>query len=194
MADYSQYGGVSPDWEAYMAQNPQPALPPGLTPLQLREMTNQGREAASNAIIQTKSPAGKVEQQDYACPTSDLQTVPIRVYRPAEGLKKAGTKRLPVYIYFHGGGFLFGTLTSEDAACHAIVEELGIVVVNVCYRHTPEWEWPTQAHDAFAALNWVFENMQQKIGGDETKVIVGGRSAGANLAAGVVLREKDVVS
>ena len=67
------------------------------------------------------------------------------------------------------------------------------MVVNVCYRHSPEWKWPTPANDALDALNWVFNNMDL-IGGYETKVIVGGRSAGATLAAGVVLRDKDTVS
>lgn len=186
MADYSHYGGIATDWETYMAKNPQPAVPPGLSPLELQKLTNDGREAASNAI--TKGLDG-VSQQDFSCPTSDNQTIPIRIYKPSSASPEA---RLPVYIYFHGGGFLFGTLTTEDAACYGIVKALGIVVVNVNYRHTPAWKWPCQAHDAWAALNWAYENMDA-IGGDETKVVVGGRSAGANLAAGVVLREKDEV-
>ena len=186
MADYSHYGGISPDWISYMAANPQPTIPADLSPLELQKLTNDGREAASNAI--TKGVDG-VSQQDFACPTSDSETIPIRVYRPSS---TPLTEKLPVYLYFHGGGFLFGTLTTEDAACYGIVQALGIVVVNVNYRHTPEWKWPAQAHDAWAAVNWTFRNIDQ-IGGDETHVVVGGRSAGANLAAGVVLREKDVV-
>lgn len=51
MADYSRYGGISPDWTAYIAANPSPESPQGLTPIQLRERTNLGREAHSQEIL-----------------------------------------------------------------------------------------------------------------------------------------------
>jgi acetyl esterase/lipase len=73
------------------------------------------------------------------------------------------------------------------------VENAGIIVVNVCYRHTPDWKWPNQHEDAFSALSWVFDNIEL-VGGDRRKLLVGGRSSGSNLAAGVALRDKDVVS
>lgn len=129
-----------------------------------------------------------VKVQDFSYPTTDGQTIPLRVYQPVRDDSK-----YPVYVYFHGGGFLFGTLSSEDGACYQTVKTLGVVVVNICYRHTPEWKWPAAADDAFAGLNWVFDNIDA-IQGDASRVIVGGRSAGATLAAGVTLREKDVVS
>ena len=53
MADYSRYGGISPNWDAFMAKNPQPELSPGLSPVQLREMTNKAREKNSREIIAT---------------------------------------------------------------------------------------------------------------------------------------------
>jgi acetyl esterase/lipase len=99
----------------------------------------------------------------------------------------------PVFIFFHGGGFCFGTLSSEDGFCSWIAEKAGVVVVNVCYRHTPAWKWPVPREDAYAALNWVFDNIGV-IGGDREKVLVGGRSSGSNLSAGIALRDKDVVS
>ena len=73
-----------------------------------------------------------------------------------------------------------------------MAENIGIVVVNVCYRHTPEWKWPTQREDAFNALDWVFDNIDM-IGGDRDQVLVGGRSSGSNLAAGISLRDKELV-
>lgn len=53
MADFSRYGGVSDDWASYMTANPQPQLPPDLTPVQLQERTNLGREANSREILKT---------------------------------------------------------------------------------------------------------------------------------------------
>ncbi len=53
MADYSRYGGEAPDWAAYMAANPQPPLPPNLTPVELQKLTNAGREANSEEILKT---------------------------------------------------------------------------------------------------------------------------------------------
>ena len=51
MVDYSRYGGISPDWTAYMAANPQPQLPPNMTPIELRERTNAGRESNSKELL-----------------------------------------------------------------------------------------------------------------------------------------------
>ena len=53
MADFSQFGGVSDDWTAYVTTHPQPPLPPDLTPVQLQERTNAGREANSREILKT---------------------------------------------------------------------------------------------------------------------------------------------
>ncbi len=53
MADFSHYGGVSDDWASYVAANPQPQLPPDLTPVQLQERTNIGREANSKEILKS---------------------------------------------------------------------------------------------------------------------------------------------
>ena len=74
-----------------------------------------------------------------------------------------------------------------------MAENANIIVVNVCYRHTPNWRWPAQREDAYHALKWVFDNMSV-VGGDKDRVLVGGRSSGSNLSAGIALRDKDVVS
>ncbi|RDL29588.1 uncharacterized protein BP5553_10707 [Venustampulla echinocandica] len=169
-----------------MAANPQPQLPPGLSPVELRAHTNAGREANSQQIL--RSITVDIDTKDFRCATTDEQTIPLRVYKPSS--IPSGVQ-LPVFIFYHGGGYCFGTLSSEDGFCSWMVEKVGIIVVNVCYRHTPEWKWPAQREDAFNALNWVFDNIDL-ISGDQNKVLVGGRSSGSNLAAGVSLRDKDV--
>lgn len=62
------------------------------------------------------------------------------------------------------------------------------MVVNICYRHTPQFSYPIQHNDAFDSFDWVYLNIGS-FGGDVRNLVVGGVSAGANLAAAVVLRE-----
>jgi acetyl esterase/lipase len=124
---------------------------------------------------------------DVQIPAHDGEAIEARIYRP-KGIPDDAL--LPVYIFFHGGGFLFGTLGSEDANCARIVAALDIVVVNLCYRHTPHYKHPTQANDAWDAFNWVCGNLDV-LGGDKHQLIVGGVSAGGALAASVVMRENN---
>lgn len=127
----------------------------------------------------------KVSITDFQIATRDGESIPARVYRPKNVPKNV---LLPVYLYFHGGGFLFGTLSSEDANCERIIAGLDIVVVNVCYRHTPQFKHPTQATDAWDAFQWTCDHFDA-IGGDRDRLIIGGTSAGGSLAAAVVVKE-----
>lgn len=95
---------------------------------------------------------------------------------------------LPVYLHYHGGGFLYGSLSSEDIGCARIANSSPVIVVNVCYRHTPQVPYPAQHNDAFDSYDWTIINIES-FGGDPNNIIVGGISAGANLAAAIVLRE-----
>lgn len=131
-----------------------------------------------------------VSFQDFSCEVSDGSRIPLRVYKPKSG--PVG-ESLPLYVWYHGGGFLFGSLASEDAFCFSIVRALKTIVVNVCYRHTPESQWPVQANDAYAGLQWVFDNIDT-LGGDSQRIILAGASAGALLAVGVTLRSREGVS
>lgn len=116
--------------------------------------------------------------------TRDKCNIIARVYRPKDSSHET---RRPVYLYFHGGGHLFGVVESEDAACGRLSYGAGVIVVNVGYRHTPEFKHPTQVNDAWDAFLWLSEQIED-LGGDPRYVIVGGISAGAGLAASVALR------
>jgi acetyl esterase/lipase len=83
---------------------------------------------------------------------------------------------------------LFGTLDSEDFACATWAHRLGLVVLSVCYRHTPEFVFPTQHNDAWDGFEWVMANAQL-LAVDPSKVVVGGISAGGSLTASVLYRE-----
>ncbi|KAF4775200.1 hypothetical protein HER10_EVM0007760 [Colletotrichum scovillei] len=128
--------------------------------------------------------ADRVQVRDWTIPTRDGATLEARTYRP----KAAGDGALPVYLYFHGGGFLFGTLTSEDATCSRIAISTNALVVNVNYRHTPEYVYPTAWNDAEDAFIWLHANIKE-IDGDAAKVVVGGISAGGQLTASLTLAQ-----
>ena len=99
------------------------------------------------------------------------------------------TEILPIYMHFHGGGFLFGTLSSEDAICSRLAVNTHVVVINVNYRHTPEYTYPAAWNDAEDAFVWVCENIA-RLNGDPDKIVVGGISAGAWLAASLTVEIK----
>jgi acetyl esterase len=105
--------------------------------------------------------------------------VPIRIYRPAEGL-------LPVVVFFHGGGWVLCNLDTHDDLCRSLANGTGAVVVSVDYRQPPEHPFPAAVDDAYGALQWVAGHAHE-LGIDEDRLAVAGDSAGGNLAAAVCL-------
>ncbi|MFV8320909.1 alpha/beta hydrolase [Mycobacterium sp. 23] len=107
--------------------------------------------------------------------------IAVRIYRPVGD-------ELPVLIYAHGGGFVFCDLDSHDGLCRSIANLVPAVVVSVGYRLAPEHPWPAAAEDVYAitsmAANGIF-------GGDPGRLVVGGDSAGGNLAAVTALMSRD---
>jgi acetyl esterase len=116
--------------------------------------------------------------------------IAVRVYRPGE---MAGGARgtLPVVVYFHGGGFVMGTLETHDPYCRGLATEAGVMVVSVDYRLAPEHKFPAGVEDCFAATEWVLAHVGE-LGGDAARVFVGGDSAGATMAtvAALLLRDQ----
>jgi acetyl esterase len=109
----------------------------------------------------------------------------VRIYEPL------GAERdLPVLVYFHGGGWVVGSLESHDGVCRALAARTPCLVVAVDYRLAPEHRFPVAVDDAWAATAWVAEHARS-IGGDPARIAVGGDSAGGNLAAVVALRARD---
>jgi len=111
--------------------------------------------------------------------------IPVRIYRP-----ESDDARLPLLVYFHGGGYTLGSLDSYDAVCRLLTRESGYVVASVDYRLAPEFPAPAPGEDAYAAFVWLSENAPA-FGADPARVAVGGDSAGGGLAASVALRARD---
>ncbi|KIL85031.1 hypothetical protein FAVG1_11904 [Fusarium avenaceum] len=181
MCDFSEYGGKSEEWLAVEASLPPP---PTFADIYERQRAiNRGREETSATAMQQLAPS--VHIKDHSIIARDGATLEARSYRPVSVEKDT---RLPIYIHLHGGGYLFGTLASEDAISTRIALGAGVTVVNVNYRHTPDATFPTAWNDVEDAFYWVHDHIDELYGNSD-QVLVGGISAGAQLAAALVLRQ-----
>ncbi|KEQ57763.1 uncharacterized protein M437DRAFT_70565 [Aureobasidium melanogenum CBS 110374] len=104
----------------------------------------------------------------------------VRVYTKT---RASGTP-LPVGLFTHGGGFVLGSLDSEDAFCRLLVEHANTMIISIDYRLSPEVKTPVHLEDCLAGLKWVLSNAQS-FGGDVAKIYTIGDSAGAQMALGV---------
>jgi len=111
--------------------------------------------------------------------------IPSRIYTPV-----ASERALPVFMFYHGGGMVIGTLDSYDTLCRQIAYQAGCIVVSVDYRLAPEHKFPAAIDDAYAALEWLVNNTK-RINGDVSNIAIGGDSAGGNLAAVTALLARD---
>jgi acetyl esterase/lipase len=109
--------------------------------------------------------------------------LPYRLYVPADG----ATGYLPGFVYFHGGGMVGGSIETHDPVAAALAQTTGCRLVSVDYRLAPEHPFPAAIEDAIAATRWVSEQAAA-LGIDAARLVVGGDSAGATLAA-VVCQE-----
>ncbi len=118
--------------------------------------------------------------------------IPVRVYRPDTPETEAPETEasLPVVVYFHGGGWVVGSVTTHDAFCQQLSTRVPAVVVSVGYRLAPEHRFPAAVEDAVAATSWVSDHAGD-LGADPRRLAVAGDSAGANLAAVVARKARD---
>jgi acetyl esterase len=134
------------------------ALPPDLA----------GPEPALHSVVDctVPGPAGRI---------------PVRVYTPTPGSERPGL------IFFHGGGFVLGTLDSSDRPCRNLALMADRIVVSVDHRLAPEHPFPAAVDDAVAATTYVMEHAGE-FGMDAGQIAIGGESSGANLAAVTALK------
>ena len=113
--------------------------------------------------------------------------IPVRFYRPAGS---SPSDQLAVLVYFHGGGWVIGNLESHDGTARWLANRAGVAVASVDYRLGPEHVFPAAVDDCWAATNWVAANSAD-LGIDPNRLVVGGDSAGGNLAAVIALLARD---
>lgn len=143
------------------------------------------RLMADAMIPMIVGPAGPIDVsavEDGEVPGPD-GPVPIRIYRPA-GMP-AG-----VLHYIHGGGWSLGNLAIVDHTVRRLCRDLSMVVVASTYRLAPEHPFPAGFEDSFAVARWVLQH-RSAITGDSVPAIIGGDSAGGNLAAAITIALRD---
>jgi acetyl esterase len=114
--------------------------------------------------------------------------IPARIYTPKTARRKSGLA--PCLVFFHGGGWVIGNLETHDVVCRKLAHEGELIVVSVDYRLAPEHQFPAAVDDAITATKWIAANAI-KLGIDPSRLMVGGDSAGGNLAAVVALAARD---
>ena len=102
-----------------------------------------------------------------------------RLYRPSSA---DGT--LPLTMFFHAGGYVFGSLETHDSFCRLISEGAGCLVLSVDYRRAPEHKFPTAHEDCYTATAWAAAHAGD-FGADSGRLAVAGDSSGGTLAIGV---------
>ncbi len=146
-----------------------------LTPQTAREQMAR-RTAGGDPV-----PVARVENRSIPGPNGEI---PIRIYTPA------GSGPFGALIYFHGGGWVLGSLDMTDQPCRMITNAAGCITVSVDYRLAPEHKFPAGPEDCYAAMKWVIENAAE-LNCDAARIAVGGTSAGGTLATATALMARD---
>ncbi|WP_330633018.1 alpha/beta hydrolase [Halocatena halophila] len=168
---------VDSDLEPILSVMNQQSMVPisSVTPAQAREQFE-----ATSGFAESES-VHEIHEFDISGPAGP---VTIRAYRPSSATS------LPVILYFHGGGFVLGSLDTHDALCSALSNRAEALVLSVDYRLAPEHPFPAGLRDSYTALQWAATHAES-LGGDPETLVVAGDSAGGNLAAACSLLSID---
>ncbi|MCX8124474.1 MAG: alpha/beta hydrolase [Spirochaetes bacterium] len=145
-----------------------------LTVEQARNLMNMGIERQIREDVRST--------EDFSIQYNGIE-IPCRLYEPF-------TPTDALIVYYHGGGFMFGSIELFDHICRKAANSSGCKVVSVEYRLAPEHKFPAAVDDAYYTYIWI-NNNAKKFGVNVAKVALAGDSAGANLATVTCLRCKD---
>jgi acetyl esterase len=152
-----------------------------VSPAEAREFYSQARFVSNPEPPELKS----IEPLVIPSPAG---SIPARFYTPVR-LRKANDLA-PCLVFFHGGGWVIGNLDSHDVVCRKLADEGRLIVISVDYRLAPEHKFPAAVDDAVAATRWIAGHAEE-LGIDASRLMVGGDSAGGNLAAVVAISARD---
>ena len=160
---------------AALAGAPMPDLAT-TTPAQMRAANDQPMAVGSPI------PMARVEELEIGL---QGRALPARLYVP-----EGASPRPPLTVFFHGGGWVVGTLETHDGTARALARASGAAVLSVGYRLAPEHPYPAPVEDCFEALCWAAES-GAGLGVDAARLAVAGDSAGAHLAAACAILARD---
>ncbi|HLU56215.1 MAG TPA: alpha/beta hydrolase [Pseudonocardia sp.] len=138
-------------------------------------LAEQRRQADIAADLVADAPLEHIEARDLEVP-GEVGPLPARLYVP-----RAVPETRSLVVYFHGGGFVMGSVASTDPLCRLLAAQSGVRVLSVDYRLAPEHPYPAALEDALAAFRAVRDDAAA-YGAHPDLIAVGGDSAGANLA------------
>jgi acetyl esterase len=144
----------------------------------------RNRDRLSGMLARLKQPGDMLASvQDMELPISE-GSIPVRVYTPP------GSGPFPLLVYFHGGGWVIGSIATHDAVARALAARGGCVTISVNYRLAPEDPFPAAVEDAYAAVAWAAQEALT-LNGDSRRIAVAGDSAGGNLAAVIAIMARE---
>lgn len=152
------------------------------TPLAIKE-ERLGYE--SRALNYGGIPVSVARVEDIQISSFDpSRSIKLRIYTPQLG------KKLPVMLYFHGGGWQKGSLNTHDSICRRLANKVGCIVVAVDWRLAPENKFPAALYDCQDVYKWIFDEGKTIYNFDINYVILAGDSPGGNLAAALSFKLK----
>ncbi|MGI8680362.1 MAG: alpha/beta hydrolase [Jatrophihabitans sp.] len=143
----------------------------------IAESTPEQARAGLRALMVDFRDDATLAQVASVTPDTITGDLPVRVYRP-----NGADSTVPTIVYFHGGGYVIGDLDTHENVCRQLCRDVDAVVISVDYPLAPEHPFPAAVDSCYAAVTWVAEHIDD-YGGDANRLVVGGDSAGGNLAA-----------
>lgn len=169
--------GLDPQADALLTE-----LEAGVSPPSSTLSVATGRALLDDLFsVEDPEPVGSVTDLEIQGPNGPI---PLRIYAPEVD------EPVPLLVFFHGGGWVRGSIDAYDGPCRLLTKEAGCVVVSVDYRRAPEHPFPAGFEDCYAATEWAATHAAD-LGGDPERVAIGGDSAGGNLTAAVALAARD---
>jgi acetyl esterase len=147
-----------------------------------RPTAHERRQSLAKLMQFAKADTPTVTTADGALP-GPAGDIPYRLYAPEHD----ENAHQPGFVFFHGGGMVAGSIETHDRIAAALARATGCRLISVGYRLAPEHKFPAAVQDAIAATEFVAQNAAS-LGIDATRLVVGGDSAGATLAAVVCQR------
>lgn len=168
---------LEPAAQKFADDNSKPPFLPDLGPEKGRETVD---EVQSGEVYKPE-----VDIEELSIAGGPSGEVSVRILRP-----KNAPKTLPVLVYIHGAGWVFGNSHTHDRLSRELATGAEVAVVFVNYSLSPEHKYPTAIEEIYAVVEWIAKEGSTK-GLDASKLYVGGDSVGGNMTAAITLMSKE---